>query len=253
MEKITDLLKKTGLNSKEIKLYLTGLKFGSQPASVIARQTQLNRITAYAILKNFVKKGLAKTIIKRGVQFFTVISPAELVDYAKRRSEEWNNISKETVKLIPDFLQYGPYSENLPKVSFYEGVEGIKEVYNDTLKNTDEILGFLTVEHIHPELREYFIKNYTPRRIREKIKCRMILSYSERAKKYQKSDRKYLRKTYLLPKKQMPFETEISIYGKDKTAIIAFTTAAINAVIIQNQAIHNTLKSIFYFCEKMAK
>lgn len=253
MEKFVELLKKVGLSTKEYKVYLNTFRIGLQPASVIARKARMNRITTYLILKSFVSRGLAKSIVKRGIQFFSVITPQELINYAENKSEEWKVVSKEILKELPAFLQYGPYSQNLPKVSFYEGMEGIKEVYNDTLRNSQEILGFLTVEHIPLELKRYFIDIYIPRRIKKKIKCRMILSDSKKARVYQKSDCRYLRKTYILPSKYLPFKTEISIYGKDRVSIISFTKTDLNAVIIQNKDVYDTMKSIFCFCESMAK
>ncbi|MBI4975569.1 hypothetical protein HZC20_02725 [Candidatus Peregrinibacteria bacterium] len=253
MDKLTELLKKIGFSERECRVYLSAFSLGAQPASVIARKAKLNRVTSYVILRDFAANGFAKMIIKRGVQFFSVITPSELVNFAENKSAEWKVLSNDFLKSLPEFLQYGRYSQNLPKVSFYEGASGIKEVYADTLKNGNEILGFLTVERIPKELRDYFVNIYTPKRIKKKIKCRMILSDSKRAKNYAKGDRKYLRKTYILPKKYMPFETEISIYGKDRVAIIAFTRMDLNAVIIQNKRVYNTLKSIFLFCETIAR
>lgn len=248
-----ELLKKLGFSARECRVYSVSFRLGPQPASVVARKLRMNRVTVYIILKNFVSKGFAKMFIKRGVQFFSVITPRELVNYAETKSEEWKILSNEFLKSIPEFLQYSQHSQALPKVSFYEGIEGIKEVYNDTLKGGHEILGFLTVERIPKELKDYFVNVYIPKRIKRKVRCRMILSDSKRAQRYTKSDRKYLRKTYILPKKNMPFETEISIYGKDCVAIIAFTKTDLNAVVIQNKRVYNTLKSIFLFCESIAK
>lgn len=253
MDVLTELLKKLGFSAKECRVYIASFKLGPQPASVIARKLKMNRVTIYIILKNFVSRGFAKMIVKGGVQFFSVISPRELANYTETKSEEWKALSNEFLKNIPKFLQYNQYSQALPKVSFYEGIEGIKEVYNNTLSGGHEILGFLTVERIPKELKDYFKNVYIPKRVKKKIKCRMILSDSRRAQRYTKSDRKYLRKTYILPKKHMPFETEISIYGKDCVAIIAFTRTDSNAVVIQNKRVYNTCKSIFLFCESIAK
>lgn len=253
MDNLVETLRNLGLKKKECDVFLCSLKLGQQPASVISRTLKLNRVTAYVVLKRLAQKGLVRSYTKRGVQFFSALSPQELVDYADRKSGEWENTSNKISSLLPELLQLAPMSTNLPKMRFYEGVEGIKEVYNDTLKNTSEILGFLTVERIPQELKRYFVDYYTPKRKKGRIPCRLILVDCEKSRHYHKSDKQNLRKTYLLPKKCLPFEIEISIYGEDRVALISFTETDLSAVIIQSRAIHNTLKSLYLFCESMAK
>ena len=253
MESVIEILKNFGLKKKECDVFLTSLKLGQQPASVIARTLKLNRVTAYVILKRLSQKGLMRSYTKKGVQFFTALSPHELVDFADRKSGEWKNASDKISNLLPELLQLSPVSTSLPKMRFYEGVEGIKEVYTNTLKDTSEILGFLTVERIPQELKRYFVDYYTPKRKKRNIPCRLILVDCEESRRYHKLDKQNLRKTYLLPKNCLPFEIEISIYGKDRVALISFTETDLSAVIIQSSAIHNTLKSLYLFCEAMAK
>lgn len=252
MEHIHEVLQNLGLKKKERDVFLCTLKLRQQPTSVIARTLRLNRVTTYVIMRRLVQKGLMRSYIKKGVQFFSAILPEELIDYADRKSMEWKNTSNKISVLLPKLLQIAPMSANLPKIRFYEGVEGIKEVYADTLKNTSEIVGFLTVERIPQELKRYFIDYYTPKRKKEGIRCRLILVDCEKSRRYHKLDKQNLRKTYLLPKTCLPFETEISIYGKDRVALISFTESDLSAVIIQSLAIHNTLKSIYLVCEGMA-
>jgi len=253
MERVVEILQNLGLKKKECDVFLSSLKLGQQPASVIARTLRLNRVTAYVILNRLARKGLIRSYTKKGVQFFSALSPQELVDYADRKSVEWKNTSDKISSLLPELLRIAPMSANLPKMRFYEGVEGVKEVYADTLKNTSEILGFLTVEYIPKELKKYFIDYYTPKRKKKKIPCRLILVDCEKSRRYHKLDKQNLRKTYLLQKNCLPFEVEISIYGEDRVALISFTETDLSAVIIQSLAIHNTLKSLYLFCEAMAK
>lgn len=253
MDRVIEILKNLGLKKKESDVFLSSLKLGQQPASVIARNLKLNRVTAYVILNKLVQKGLVRSYRKKGIQFFSSLSPQELIDYTDQKSVEWKNTSNKISRLLPELLQIAPMSANLPKIRFYEGVEGIKDVYSDTIKNTSEILGFLTVEQIPQELKRFFIDYYTPRRKKHNISCRLILVDCEKSRHYHKLDKKNLRKTWLLPKNSLPFETEISIYGEDRVALISFSENDLSAVIIQSSAIHNTLKSLYLFCEKMAK
>jgi hypothetical protein len=59
---------------------------------------------------------------------------------------------------------------------------------------------------------------------------------------YQKRDTTSLRTTKIL-KQKASFNVEIMIYGKDKVAIMDFVESF--ALLIQNDHIHHTLKTIF--------
>jgi sugar-specific transcriptional regulator TrmB len=49
-------LQNYGFSDKEAKVYLMALELGSSPASTIARQTGIKRVTVYSILKDLKNK-----------------------------------------------------------------------------------------------------------------------------------------------------------------------------------------------------
>ena len=51
------ILSQLDLNENDVKVFLAAFELGYAPASAIAKQAGLNRITAYEALKRLVKKG----------------------------------------------------------------------------------------------------------------------------------------------------------------------------------------------------
>ncbi len=242
---IETLLKGLGFSDKEVKVYLAALRLGMQPASVLAKHLKMNRVTVYVICRKLIEKGVANVVTRRSIQYFTVEQPEALVRYADHQQHEWERKKKAIKKHIPEFSVYLQDYSSAPKVRFYEGEEGIKTVYEDTLKFKGPIRAFLTVDTIPEEIKNFLMGEYMPALLKKKIRSEIIAGDSERARRYQERDSKYLRKTVLVKPRNYPFETEIALYGKDRAAFISFKEGDLTAVIIENQAIHRTLSGIF--------
>ncbi|MBT5016548.1 hypothetical protein HN748_00185 [Candidatus Peregrinibacteria bacterium] len=250
---IEQLLKSIGFSDKEVQVYLAALRLGMQPASILAKHVKMNRVTTYVICRKLIEKGVANVVTRRNIQYFTVEKPEALIRYADHQQQEWERKKKSIKKHLPEFSTYLQDYSSVPKVRFYEGVEGIKTVYEDTLKFKGPIRAFLTVDTIPEDIKNFLMGEYMPALVKKKIRSELIAADSERARRYQDRDSKYLRKTVLVKPKQFPFETEIALYGKERVAFISFKEGDFTAVIIENQAIFHTLSGVFELLFKKSK
>lgn len=248
---VESLLADLGFSDKEVKVYLAALQFGMQPASVLARHVKMNRVTTYVICKKLIERGVANVVTRNNIQYFTVEKPEALVRYAEHQQKEWVRRRKAVEASLEDFSHYLRDVSALPKVRFYEGLEGIKRVYEDTLapggsrEQGGMIRAFLTVDTIPEELREFFVHHYMPELLKRKIVSHIVMPESDKARRYAKRDKKYNRKTVFVKPGEFPFETEVAIYGKDRVAFISFREGDLTGVLIENQAIHHTLAAVF--------
>lgn len=250
---IEQLLKDLGFSEKEISVYLAALRLGMQPASVLAKYLKMNRVTTYVICKKLIEKGVANAVTRNNIQYFTVERPEALVKYAEHQQQEWERRKKAVEKNLPEFSDYMRDVSSLPKVRFYEGIQGIKTVYEDTLKQQgDTIRAFLTVDTIPKEIRDFLMDDYMTSLKKNKIRSHIIAADSSHARRYQKRDKKYLRETVLVEPKDFPFETEIAMYGSDRVAFISFREGDLTGVIIENEAIFRTLSAVFGLLFKKA-
>ena len=65
---IKKILTQLGLNNIEQEIYLITLEYGPAPASLLAKQANLNRVTVYEILKRLSRQGYVKIRAKKGVK-----------------------------------------------------------------------------------------------------------------------------------------------------------------------------------------
>lgn len=205
-------LENIGLTQKEAKVYLAALEIGSSPVSHIATKAKINRVTTYDILEKLSKKGLISSFTRAKVKFFTATEPEVVVDDFKRRVGNFEESLPEFKKLNGEAVHTA--------VKYFEGIDGIRNIYEDALKSESEIRNFGNIKDIKlawPTYEDDFIK----KRIEKEIPLKAITLDDEQGRMIQAMDKESHRETRLLPPELFNFSNEIFIYG-NKVAIISF-------------------------------
>src|SRR3989338_2437421 len=91
---LKDYLTHLGFTEKESAIYLVLAEIGVQPASVIARRSNLDRVTAYKNLKKLAEKGLVKVYSRGSVQCFGIESFDALESYINERVQSSSDLQK---------------------------------------------------------------------------------------------------------------------------------------------------------------
>jgi len=249
---IQNVLQNIGLNEKEIEVYLVNLELGSQPASVLARRVKIPRNTTRFILDKLVEKGVIKKTKRANTQLYTPEEPKNLINLLESQRVEANQKIDDKITQLNSVMaelesRYRPESTK-PKVTFYEGDDGLKKVYEDSLKSSEDIRSFASFDSMHGVLPDYF-KTYYERRVKKKLKIRSIHPDSEIAKQKTKNDKKELRESRLIPQKEYDFSPEIQIYD-DKINITSMKERL--AIIIESHEIYQAMITIFELAWKEA-
>lgn len=239
---LNKIVENIGLNNKEAAIYLAALELGSSPVSVIAAKAKINRVTTYDVLEKLSKKGLINFIIKAKLKYFNATDPEIVaVNYKKR--------AKDFEEALPDLKRLGGVTVH-PTVRYYEGIEGIKAIYADTLTSQTEILNYANSHEIRIHWPTYD-EDYVNKRAAKQIHLRGIAPDDEYGKTVQSHDTQNFREIRLISKDKFNFTNEINIYD-NKVAIISFKDELIG-MIIESPEIANTQRAIFKmaweFCE----
>ncbi len=237
-DKLITVLQEYGLSEKEAKIYLVTLELGSAPASTIARRAGIKRVTAYALLQDLKRQEIAQSVEKGGVTNFQVIDPNKLL---KRLETKYQKLQEQIPALVALADQYS----NKPRIQYFEGVAGIKQMYEDLLVNNETICSFLWTQELPVEVSDFLYNNFLPRRIKQKIKAKVILSSHQENKKYAGLDKKALKESFIIDNKLFEIANEIDLYGPGKVMFAMFTADEMSGVIIHSPKLYKTLKSIF--------
>jgi sugar-specific transcriptional regulator TrmB len=175
---ILQSLMQRGMLEKEAVIYMTTLELANAPASRIARKSQIKRTTAYAILRDFEQRGLATSIMRKDISYFSVIDPQQLAQQLQTKYQQFT-------QALPALEALKEQYSNKPKIMYYEGLSGMKQVYRDILDDANEhIYACIGATGIHSELEHYLYTENIPMRVERKIFANIIISDSEENRKY---------------------------------------------------------------------
>lgn len=234
------VLRSVGLDDKEAALYLSGLQLGSAPASDFAKSTSLNRITAYNTLEDLVAKGLFTLVRKARGKWYSPVPPEQL-------SLEIRKNAQALERVVPELRSMQGSAERKPHVRFFEGWEGVKRVYEDTLTAKGELLNFANSAVVRRSWPDYDTE-YVEERVKRGIRLRGIAPDDVTGKKVHGEDKKRLREIRLVSAKDFDFTNEINVYDH-KVAICSFPSGSgkndMFGVIIESREVAETQRQIF--------
>lgn len=253
-------IENAGLAEKAATIYLALLELGGAFPSQLAKYTKIKRSTVYETLDDLAIKGLVSELEKRGKYFYVIEHPKRLLNFGHRSvtkaEEQYENLKK----FIPDLIGlYGGATEKA-KVSYFEGTDGVMEIYGDHVneKKKYEMVGFVNVAELMQFLPAKKYREYV--RIKEKIGIisRGILPDTEKDRLYKKEiysivSKKILPKVRFVSKEEFPWKGDITIYSDNKISIVSFSEQKITGMIVESKTIHNMMRMIFELAWKGAE
>lgn len=233
---IKNVLQQFGLEGKKADVYLAALELGSATVIEISKKAGIKRTTCYDILLDFIVEGLISQTQKGKKRLFVGEDPEKIQRNLKNKERLFSEI-------LPQLQSIHNVRGSKPKIRFYEGKEGLKEVYADTLRYKTETLGFASDDIIKAMGMEWSME-YLARRKKAGIWAKGIIPGTEFMKEnFLSKDVEQLRVTKIIDCKKYPFTIEINIYGHQSVALISAKEEI--GLIIEGQEIHNTMKLIF--------
>ncbi len=167
---LKDDLKEFGLDDKKAKVYLALLELGQAKVHEIAHKAGVARPSAYDLLEKLTKDGLAGSYEKHKIRYYIASDPGKMKRTLAEKQQALDH-------LLPELKSVYNSLKAKPKISFYEGVEGIKTVFEDTLTAKDKNLrGILSMEDLFKIPGERYMDDYVDRRIKLGYQLRVIRS-----------------------------------------------------------------------------
>ncbi len=240
-----NLLISLGLSPDQIDIYESLLENGAQSASDLAKSTKVKRTYVYTLTAELIKLGLIQAEKRGKATVFITESPERLMRLAQAKKEQAEAAESSLEALLPTLASKYSLLENKPVVTYYEGVEGIKKVYLDTLRENQPILALVETSAVDQEIYEWVTKNYAIERVKHGLSVRSIVASGSKTEKYVELNEKELRETKVIDKDKFPFQNEINIYGSKVSIINHRKGTQLVGIIINNSVIANTFRSWF--------
>ena len=233
---LTQTLQNLGLTEKEAKIYMALLPFSGATAYLVSQRSGLKKPTVYVVLENLVQKGFVLKMPQNKKTLYFAKPPQECISIFEEKLHEARNI-------IPQLTAMQKKSDQKVSVSYFEGPEGVRGVYRDTLKYGREFVAFGS-ENMADVLGEKWMNEFIHDRVKRNISVRAIVPQVEYYEEnLLQRDKKELRTMKFINSKEFPFLVEIDIYGDSKVSLISAKESV--AAIIDSTEVHSTMKSIF--------
>jgi sugar-specific transcriptional regulator TrmB len=243
MEKI---LEELGLTKLEVKVYLTLLNEGSNPAGEISKRTGIHRRNIYDALQRLSHKGLVGYIKENNKKIYSISNPEAIMEKLTQKQLYFQ-------KIMPTLMgKYNAIHEE-SETLFYRGNEGVKLILEDQIRVKQEVLVNATSVKVSYILKHYFPK-YQLLRKQNKIKTRMIFDTAYRDNKDNERAINYLS---TLPLSKLKFVKDFNkspmsqyIYG-DNVAIVLWGENPVS-ILIRQKDIAQGFRDSFELIWKLA-
>ena len=244
MQNLELSLEHFGLHKNQVTVYLLLLKLGEATIQEITLKSKVKRTSVYKALDNLILRGLVTYQTKDKHRVYVAENPKKALMAVKEEQQAALKKEQHLTSLLPELSSLYNAIPSKPKVKFFEGIDGLKQIYEETLllKSGSEILSITPAELLYKMFDETWIAEYLARRIQNNIHVRTIAEDSEEAKKHQANNQKELRESFLVSKDKFTFKNEINIF-ENKVAIISLQEQL--GILIESNGVAETQRAFF--------
>lgn len=252
-DRLKVILQDLGLGDREAKIYLALLELGQATISELAKKTRLERTSCYGYLQRLAELGLIAEDFRKYGKKITPLPLKKVVALLERRQRKLRRRSLELQDLIPVIEKQYKLKVQMPKIRYFEGLDGAREIYWDSLSKAGiTILNYTSADdclNYIPKL----IKEYVEERSRKHIKVKVLTSQlSAETLKYMEETSQPSGREYKVLPKGFDLTSEYLIY-QDKVANISLNPDPdkIWGTIIQDKELARNQKKIFNLVWKL--
>ncbi len=237
------ILKDIGLSDKEASVYLAALELGQDSAQNIAKKAQIQRPTAYVQIESLTQKGLMTTVEQGKKTLYTPEPPDRLTTLVEQQKQQITEWEEELQEVLPELKAIYNRAGGKPRVRFFEGKQGLKAMQEDVLETEhSEIEEIFSSDELHRVFSEEELRKHRQLRVQRNISARAIYTRIEGPLPKKKKKEELVELRYI-PSDVFPVENNVIAY--DGKVALASLKKPLLGVIIENQEIANTMKTIF--------
>lgn len=236
MIKVNDQqLEALGLPAMQGRVYLAALELGQATMQALSRKSGVNRSTIYTFMNELKARGYIFETQQGKRKIYSAANPDHLVAAERERM-------KNLEAFLPELQAINNESSTKPRVTYLEGMEGIREVYQDMARENKDIVSYEDLEHLKKGLSKSIYDWAPQERAKQGIHLSAISRDCPEARRFCENDKELLRTTKFI--KDNDFKTEIKIYGS-KIAMINLRGQTPFCVLIENKHLADTMRMIW--------
>ena len=206
--------------------------------STIARRANIERPTVYDVVADLSKKGILFISTKKGLKQVSAVSPKILIDRFKDSFQKAETI-------LPDLINMAFSSPLKPRIKFYEGMQGFKDILKEFSYSDTDTHIFTDYKLMPDELQKYIWDEIVPERKRRNSRSHLIVPDSEtnRIEKQKDIERYSEHRLIKFPLTQEnPLEL---LLWEGRIGFLSYSKNEMFGLVLDSEAIYQTIKNIF--------
>lgn len=246
---IKKALMRFGLTEPEARVYVAALELGSASVQDLAHRIRGNRVTVHGLVQSLIRKGFVYEERTGKTRRLVPASPNKLIDLLTVEEQKMKRKREEADWLIPSLKAHTNLSTPETKITYYEGLEGMKSFVSQVFECEGEMLEWTKIENFSSVFSDYLENVYFPQKRALQIPTRFILIDTPEAHAYIEKNYVHQKdappmKARFIDQKQFDMPGYIVIWN-DKYSINV--PAELKAVVIQDALIADTQRQIFEY------
>ena len=244
-DKLLKILNSLGLSENEAKVYLAAMSLGPTTILQISRAAQIKRTTVYSVIESLKQKGLITIEFKGWKKKFVAADPSKLEAIIEQKRQD-------LINSLPEFTSLYNLKESEGIFKYYEGLEAVKIIYEDLLKEVKAHDYYLVVANQEKwlELDKKFFINFIKKRAKLNLDTRLLFEDSKIAKEHKAKEQIFNQQVKILPKKT---KINIDLIITPQKIVIHQLIPPIMAIVIENKSIIQMQKEFFEIMWKAIK
>lgn len=228
-----------GLTPQESTAYKTALWLGTFAASSLGNILKIPRSTARYTCEALVRKWLMIETKKANTKLFIAENPTKLYSLLYNEEEELKKKKEHLALTIKELQQQYDPDAKIPKITFYEGIDGIERMFDELLTHPTELYSFGAGDYFlqkEPELIDKFRKKA------KKVYRNVYVMRSPKYKAIHTTDTTNKQNHYFKNIEELKVDIQIV---DDLITIATIEDPAPIGIVIKHAVIVNAFKQIF--------
>ncbi|MCA9345994.1 hypothetical protein KC960_00710 [Candidatus Saccharibacteria bacterium] len=240
------ILTDIGLSETQAKMYIALIKNGNLTPPNAAELLNIKRTNAYAVLEQLDNLGLAKKKELNKKVSYWAENPTAIEKLARDNRSLALEHERQVQASMPTLLNFYYTFSDQPGVRFFQGLEGIKDIYNDILRTNKDVY-VVRSAHDQDLMSEVFFTEFKKKKADRGITTHMINPKNDPAYWNKQTDKHHRTIRTQVHPELYTANVEICSYG-DKVSIISFGEEAIG-MIIDSPQIAEANRQLFHLAK----
>lgn len=237
------MLQDIGMTPAQAKIYMLLIQKGRLTPPQVATMSNETRTNAYMVLEKLEEQGVVSKLENEKQITYQANNPIALDKLTEANRQRLIEAETKVKQAMPILLSYFYSFTEKPGVRFYQGVDGIKDIYQDILRNRDTLYLVRGQKHESESvLSKTFLNSFITKRVSLGINVVALTPDTPDSNKDLDQDRAWLMDRTWLPADLYDEPVEIDIFGS-KSAFISFGEELF-ATVIESQQIATALRKL---------